>query len=106
MINFPSSPIDQQAYTTGTLIFVYSTATSSWSNQSNVGGTAFNGGTINNALIVNNSTASTSTNTGALTVAGGVGVGGDLNATAVYDNNKRVTNKATGVAYSMIFGGQ
>ena len=102
MIDFPSSPIDKQAYTTGTLIFVYSTVTSSWSNQSNV---AFNGGTINNALIVNNSTVSTSTTTGALQVAGGVGVGGNLNATAVYDNNKRVTDKATSVAYSMIFGG-
>ena len=57
-------------------------------------------------IVIANTSASTSTTTGALIVTGGVGVGGNLNATAVYDNNKRVTNKATSVAYSMIFGGQ
>jgi hypothetical protein len=56
-------------------------------------------------LSITTTTNSTSTTTGALVVAGGVGIGGALNATEVYDNNKRVTNKATSVAYSMIFGG-
>lgn len=56
-------------------------------------------------LSITTTTVSTSTTTGALQVAGGVGVGGNLYATAVYDNNKRVTNKATSIAYSMIFGG-
>jgi len=57
-------------------------------------------------IVIANTSASTSTTTGALIVTGGVGVGGNLKATEVYDNNKRVTNKATSVAYSMIFGGQ
>jgi hypothetical protein len=44
---------------------------------------------------ITSTVTSTSTTTGALTVAGGLGVGGNIYATAMYDNNSRVITSAT-----------
>ena len=53
------------------------------------------------AISVLNTTSSTSTNSGALTVVGGVGIGGNLYAREIYDNNNRVVTSvvASGSTY-------
>ena len=48
------------------------------------------GSTTPSAITITNGTISTDTNTGALQVAGGVGIGGDVFAGNIYDNNVRV----------------
>jgi hypothetical protein len=74
--------------TSGTFFLVLaSTATGLVSPQTN-GGITYNNST--GVLAITSSTASTSTNTGALVVRGGVGVGGNLNATRIFDSGSRV----------------
>ncbi len=51
------------------------------------------GSTTPSAITITNATASTDTNTGALRVAGGVGVGGNIHASDIYDNNVRVVTR-------------
>lgn len=53
------------------------------------------GSTTTSTISITNATASTTTNTGALTVAGGIGVGGDIYASDIYDNNRRVITSIT-----------
>jgi len=89
MINFPSSPTNNQQFTTGTITFVYSTVTQSWSKSPStfialttstdtLQSVTDRGATTNNAVSITNSTEATSPTSGALTVTGGLGVGGDM----------------------------
>lgn len=74
--------------TSGTFFLVLSnTATGLVSPQTN-GGITYNNST--GVFAITSSTASTSTNTGALVIRGGVGVGGNLNATQIFDSGSRV----------------
>ena len=89
MINFPSSPTNNQQFTTGTITFVYSTVTQSWSKSPStfialttstdtLQSVTDRGATTNNAVSITNSTEATSPTSGALTVTGGLGIGGDM----------------------------
>ena len=62
------------------------------------GGNVTGSGNVNQ---INNTAQANSTTTGALIVAGGAGIGGNLYAGAVYDNNNRVVTNVTpsGSAY-------
>ena len=58
---------------------------------------AFQGGTVPNAIDITSSTASTSTTTGALTVAGGVGVGGAMYVGGtIFSNGSAVLTSLSG----------
>ena len=99
MIIFPTSPVDQQTYRVGQIIYVYSLAALSW--------TASNGFTNTDYVSLNrirtyNNTESVSTDTGALTVVGGAGIGGDIWAGGtIYSNSLPVLTEASLTAYGV-----
>ena len=64
-------------------------------NTSTLQSVTTRGSSTTNAISITNSTQSTGTTTGALVVTGGVGVGGNLYASALYDNGSRVVTAAT-----------
>jgi hypothetical protein len=85
-----------QTLTAGTDTVVTSnTGTITVYNNSTLQTITGRGATTNAAVSITNATTASSTQTGALQVAGGVGVGGNLYATAIYDNNSRVITAAT-----------
>ena len=58
-----------------------------------------------NAINITNATSSTSTASGALKITGGLGVGGNVYAAALYDNNSRVLTLDTLGTYSVTYIG-
>jgi enhancing lycopene biosynthesis protein 2 len=60
--------------------------------------------TTTNLISIKNITSATSTNTGALTVSGGVGIGGNLYASAIYDEGNRVLTDNSILVNSIIAG--
>jgi len=65
------------------------------SNTSTLQSITSRGAITDRIITLTNTSGSNSTTTGALLIAGGVGVGGNLYATAIYDNNSRVLTQAT-----------
>jgi hypothetical protein len=70
-------------------------------NTSNLQSVTNRGATTTNAISISNTTSSDSTITGALVVSGGVGIGGDLYARNIFDNNSRVVTQATLGSYGL-----
>jgi hypothetical protein len=64
-------------------------------NTSTLQSVTARGSTTSYAISITNPTSSISTTTGALTVLGGVGVGGNLYASALYDNGARALTTAS-----------
>ena len=83
MINFPNTPVDQQAFQVGQVVYIWNAAAQSWDAGSLNTGTDF---ITPNRIIVLNTTSAVSTTTGALQVAGGVGVQGAIWAGNIYSN--------------------
>ena len=88
MINFPNTPVDQQAFQVGQVVYIWNAAAQSWDAGSLNTGTDF---ITPNRIIVLNTTSAVSTTTGALQVAGGVGVQGAIWAGKIYSNGVLVT---------------
>ena len=86
VINLTAGTDTQVSSTTGNIVV--------WSNSSLQSVTA-RGNQTNVALRLSSLTSSTSTGTGALVVFGGLGVGENIYASAIYDNNARVITTAT-----------
>ena len=85
-----------QTLTAGTdTVVSSSTGTVTVWNNSTLQSVTGRGATTNAALSITNSTGASNTNSGALQVTGGLGVGGNVYATAIYDNNSRVITVAT-----------
>ena len=63
------------------------------------------GSATSNVISITNGTASTSTTSGALKITGGLGVGGNVYAAALYDNNSRVLTLDTLGTYSVTYIG-
>jgi hypothetical protein len=79
--------------TNAALVLANDTKYLEWYSSGTETNGAFTGtyGTFKTGSIkLNDTTSSTNVTSGALTVAGGVGVSGDVYATALYDNNRRV----------------
>lgn len=87
------------ADTNAALVLANDTKYLEWYNAGAEGTSTFAGssyGTFKTGnIVLANTTASVSTATGSLIVAGGVGVGGNIYAGAVYDQNARVWTTAT-----------
>lgn len=84
---FPVSPVDGEYATVNNIVYLYASATGTWTRQQGANGT----GTLSTLNITSTNNA-TSQITGALVVAGGAGFQGNVHVNAVYSNNYKYAN--------------